>query len=203
MVKGMYFYHKRNIVEIMTENSDNFKSKYLKKNKDKSKKIIILSLFFVFSICGALLRINNAEAYESTEIYKASDFSLGFIQPNTEIDDVIRCYGKPDITKRDNGITLIYGKSFKIHFSNQIGMDMIESTAHNGIKTAAGIQVGDHIYKVYSSYNVYRNDNNMIEIMELLDCDMCVLCYYYNYDKVITKIVFNKYHVDLDEYYDD
>ena len=134
--------------------------------------LFVFALVVMTSTCFAGM---NAEYLRS--------MSIGGVQIGNSEEYVISIYGNPDSIIYDKDLdgtnqlgstayTYVYGDTFKILFcgNNTIPMNVGEviSTAKNGIKTEAGLTVGDTestITKLYGTENMetYHDKNGVIK----------------------------------------
>ncbi len=134
--------------------------------------LFVISLIMMSSSCFANIDASYLES-----------MSIGDIQIGSSEEYVRSIYGEPErivYEKNLNGTnaqgstayTYIYGETFKILFcgNNRIPMNVGEiiSTANNGIRTEAGLSVGDNestIIALYGTENLktYHRQNGVIE----------------------------------------
>ena len=134
--------------------------------------VLVFALMILSSTCFAGM---NAEYLTS--------MTIGGVQIGSSEEYVKSIYGEPariDYDRNLNGTnnqgstayTYIYGGSFKILFcgNNTIPMQVGEiiSTANNGIKTEAGLSVGDNESRIKALYgtenlNIYHDKDGVIK----------------------------------------
>lgn len=134
--------------------------------------LIIFSLVVMSSMCFA-----------SIDAKYLMSMSIGGVQLDSSEEYVRSIYGEPERIEYDKHLngnnsqgstvyTYVYGDTFRILFcgNNHIPMSVgeITSNANNGIKTEAGLSVGDAestITKVYGTENLktYHGENGVIK----------------------------------------
>ncbi len=88
---------------------------------------------------------------------KAEDINMGGLNLNSTYEQVIACYGKPDVVRQVElqlvDTEILYGDSVAITFSNGVVRKIVVS-ANNGWRTSDGVHVGMSLNEAMKIYGV-------------------------------------------------